>query len=85
MTLFKVVFEGVKEIGRWAWENIKAIFTDDEGPSLGDLIFKNLPEATKKAREEMSQSAKDLATDVISYAGTIATGVADILNISFIK
>jgi hypothetical protein len=80
---FEIAFTAVQEVANWAWQNIKSIFTDESGPSLGDLLFKSLPEATAKARDELSTATVDMAENMVSTFEVVGTSVADLLNMNF--
>ena len=82
INIFKVAFAATKAIAKWAWENIKAVFSKKEGPSLAELLFTGIPEATASAREELSSSTKEMADTVVSNFSIIGTSIADILNIN---
>lgn len=82
VNVFKVAFETVKALGSWAWENIKSIFTDAEGPNLGELLFSRIPEATSEARAALMGSMVDIGDAVISHFTTIGSSMASIFNIN---
>ena len=79
---FKVAFEGIKELGVWAWENIKAVFTDAEGPSLADLLFERLPQATAEARAELTETLSGIEDLVLSTGETVSSTLMDMLGIN---
>lgn len=80
--VFKVAFESVITIGEWAWENIKAAFTDSEGPDLAELLFRRLPEATEKARETLAGSTSEMAEAAVTHFTTIGTSLSDIIGLN---
>lgn len=79
---FKVAFDSVVALGEWAWLNIKAAFTDAEGPDLAEFLFERLPDATAQAREHLDQSTSEMVDSVSTTFQAIGTNMADVLNIS---
>lgn len=82
ITTFKLTFDEVGAIARWGWENIKSIFSDESGPSLGELLFKRLPEATAKAREQLSVDTQKMVETTSTQFKLVGDAVASIYNIS---
>ena len=80
---FEIAFTAVGEVAKWSWEKIKSIFSDDSGPSIGDLIFKRLPEATAKAREELATATTAMGDQMVTTFEVVGTSLADLLNMNF--
>lgn len=51
--MWKVVWEGFIEASKWAWSNVISIFSGEEVPSLGELLFRDIPAATAETREQI--------------------------------
>lgn len=82
LDIFVVAFEGIREVGVWAWENLKAVFTDAEGPSIGELLFDRIPEATAKARQELEASTVQMAGTVAEAWTTMGVEISEAFNIT---
>lgn len=52
---FTLLWDGVTESASFAWNNIKAIFNDDEFRSISDLLFQDIPEKTAETRENLAK------------------------------
>lgn len=80
---FKVAFESVVAVGKWAWENIKAVFTGDTGPSLGELLFKSIPKATADARAAMEAEISGLLDFTVAKSAEAGEAVASAFGVNW--
>jgi len=80
LTVMKAAFEALVEIGRWAWENIKAAFTGADGPSLGDLVFDSLSRVVTERRGEIEAIWQGVAESAKPHFETLKTSIVNVLG-----
>jgi phage host-nuclease inhibitor protein Gam len=61
---FKLIWESFVEVGKWAWQKVFDFVTGQNlADTLGEVLFKRIPEATQKTREELRGIFGDLKTE----------------------
>jgi hypothetical protein len=79
---FKVIWESFVVAGKWAWDSVMSIFGGAQTISLGELLFKQLPEATAKARKEFAVTFDDFKSIAISQSSEMGEAIGGILDVS---
>ena len=83
ISVFNLAFDQVRTIADWAWNNIKSIFTGEGGESLGDLIFKSLPDAANKSIAKFEEASNSMVSHSLNLLESVGTAATDIFNIDF--
>ena len=80
---FKVIGSSMTQVFKAAWANIKSVFTGKSGPTLAELIFENIPQATEEARAQMAGAFDNLSIIAEDAGAKIKAGIGDALGVSF--
>ena len=82
--IFKIIWVTFRELGEWAFQKLFDFFTgQDLADTLGDVLFKRIPEATEKYRGQFIAAGAKLATGVAEGAAQIGGMIGDALGIKF--
>lgn len=81
-SMFKIAWEAFVETGKWAWAKVKGVFTGDSGPSLGELLFNKIPEATKETRDGLTDAFAGMKTEWASTLAEGAQGLSEVFNVT---
>lgn len=76
VNMFKTAAIAGWELMKWGWEKIKALFTGDDVPSLGDTLFNTIPQATEEARANIAAGFSAASKEVVSFWDDVGAGIA---------